>query len=652
MNITANNVASKLFVAFVATAMLFMLVTPAKAATTASATELQAQIDALMAQIAALQGKTTPAATSVACTFTRAITVGAQGEDVKCLQTYLTPKYFTNAAGATGFYGPITKAAIAAWQTANGIAPAVGYFGPLSQAKYAALVAATPATPATDDSSDDDTSTDDSDDTTSDELSGEASLINMEIDGAADDTIEEGAEDAELAVATVEFADGDAMITRMDVSVNTAIVGTDAWDVLDTLSLVVDGDVVATIDASDSDEYTNEAAGTLRFSGLDIIAMEDEELEITIAATLQGSIDTADQGAFTVEVENLRFIDGTDVTSTESTGNDFGITESFTIENAGNDDELIVKTSTSDPDGKTFQVEDDARSGWENVFTFDLDTDDSVNDVELTTVVVTVAVVGTSTTYSTYAKFVNDAELVIDGTTISAVTIGGTATTAILTFDVDGDVTIDAGDRVAADLMLKFNALAAADEGVTVQGLVTSVQADLIVAEGADDLSAATQISGSATGDVHTLRTAGADVSAGTITSVVTTQDLATNDYATYKMQFEVTAFNQDVYISVVPATSTNYTLEDGSGVAAVAGTRTATLSSTGSQVGTAFEITEGSTETITLEVTYVPGVANTAARLNFNTLTFGSTSGTPTGQTWTASPDEDYRTAVVTVVN
>jgi hypothetical protein len=55
MTIT-QNVASKLFVGFVAVSMLFSLsFAPAKAAT---ADELQAQINALLAQIASLQGST------------------------------------------------------------------------------------------------------------------------------------------------------------------------------------------------------------------------------------------------------------------------------------------------------------------------------------------------------------------------------------------------------------------------------------------------------------------------------------------------------------------------------------------------------------------------------------------------------------------
>ena len=61
----------------------------------ATVAELQAQINALLAQITSLQAQLGSAggSTSVACTFSRNLTVGVSGDDVKCLQQFL------NAAG-------------------------------------------------------------------------------------------------------------------------------------------------------------------------------------------------------------------------------------------------------------------------------------------------------------------------------------------------------------------------------------------------------------------------------------------------------------------------------------------------------------------------------------------------------------------------
>lgn len=110
---------------------------------------LLAQIQALQAQLIALQGGSSSAG-ATACTFTRALTVGARGDDVTCLQEYLASSGHLSVS-ATGYFGNLTKAAVAAWQADNGVSPAVGYFGSISRAKYAAVAGsvATPTTPTT-----------------------------------------------------------------------------------------------------------------------------------------------------------------------------------------------------------------------------------------------------------------------------------------------------------------------------------------------------------------------------------------------------------------------------------------------------------------------------------------------------------------------
>lgn len=637
MNITANNVASKLFVAMVAAAMLFTLATPAKAATAA---ELQAQIDALMAQIAALQGKTpaatTPAAT--ACTFTKALTVGSQGADVKCLQDYLTPKYFTNAGGSTGYFGSVTAAAVAAWQTANGVAPAAGYFGPVSQAKYAALMAATPATPGTDDSST-------GGNTSTGDLKGEASLDDVTIDSASDDTIDEGQQDAELGVATLSFVDGDAKVTRLDVRLGGA---DKAWDVYEEVALMVDGKEIGRMDASSKSDYisTSGNAGTLRFTGLNLVAKEDKDVEVSIVATVAGSVDTL--GTYTVALDSLRFVDATDVTSTDDSTGELGDTVNITIGNKGGDDELIVKTSSDDPNSTTFELKDDAKSDWTNVFTFDLDTKDSTNDIELTTVYVTVDVSST-----TFDGLVDDVELVIDGKTIDklADANGGTpgnytdGATTVLAFNVDGDVVINAGDRVAAELKLKFKSLPLNLEGTTVDAKVTGANADAIEAIGGDDLTTS-QLSGSATGDVHTLRTMGIIGEAGSMSSAVTAGVSGGHDTVNYTMKVDVTAFNQDVYIAKGSGTSVRYSLTDSSGTSLATTSNTAvdSFTSTANDVGTYFYVPGGSTETFTIVVKWSPGTPTAAKGVQLLGLDYAATAA-PETSAWTAAPAKDYRT-------
>jgi hypothetical protein len=656
----AKDFAAKASVAFVAAAMIFGMFAPSAKAQ--SAEDLQKMINDLLAQIASLQSQVGQGGSSAAgvCpyTWTRDLNVGASGADVKMLQMFLNANADTRVAATgagsagmeTEYYGPATAAAVSKMQvmyraevlTPAGLVNPTGYFGPSTRAKANSLCVAAPVVTPGDDGDDDGDMTDDDGDMT---LGGEASLDDATLDAADDDELEEGAEDAPIAEYNVNFVDGDASISRIDVKLDSGD-SSDAWDVFESISLWVDGDMVAEKSADSKSDYQSDDM-TLRMTGLDIVAMEDEELTIVIAATLQNSIDADDRDTYTVSVESMRFFDADGVATTESDPTN-GDDTTFTVKEAGFDDELIVKTSSSDPDATTLKVEDDTKSDWYTVFVFDLDTDDSVNDITINEVPVTVTI-----STSTFANRVDDYELVIDGTTIDDLV--GTASTSVnglvtdLVFDVDGDVVIDAGDRVQAELKLRFKSLSSTFEGMTVQGSVTGAQADAIDAEGAEDLDG-TQLSGAATGDAHTLRTQGVDVSLDTTSAVVTTGDSAGDDYATYKIVLEVTAFEQDVYIDTDETNSVVASVVN-SGGSAVTGTSTVIIDSSADVEGSSFKIAEGETETVTITVTFDAASAGAAARLQLTSLVFGETDAA-NNQTWSAVPASDYRTDIVTLVN
>jgi len=642
----ANSFAAKASVAFVAIAMALSMVAPAQAQT---AEELQAQIDTLMATIASLQGQlgTSATASANAYVFTRALTIGSTGADVTALQNYLIGAGFSIPAGATGYFGAQTQAAVAAWQAANGVAPAAGYFGPVSQAKYNALMAATPSTPSDDE--DDDATDDDA------ELSGEASLDDVTMDDGDDTEIEEGQEAAPVAEMEVEFTDGDAMITRIDLAFAGSGDETDPWDTFEEVSLWVDGDEVASMAADDEDEYLDEDDGSLRFSGLDIVAMEDEPVTITIAVTVQGSVDGSDDGeAWEVTAEAIRFVDADDVTTTEDSVGDLGGNGvDFEISEEGGDDELIVKTSSENPDATTLQLDDNGKSGWLSVFVFDLDTDDSTNDITVNEIPVTIELTGGAE----FGDVISDLKLVVDGEEFDDwefTTGSSTTATVVVTFDTDGDLVIEAGDRVAAELQVEFKKLTGGFEGDKIKGSVTTTNANNIDAEGADDLgnTPTDQLTGSATGKEHTLRSSGVVVDNAETSATVTTVDSATNDYATFEIEFDVTAFDQDVYIDTKPASSTTWQVQDSNGAdLSGTGTSTATLDSSADEDNGYYLVAEGETETFTLEVTYLPGVAGQTARLQLLTVKFADTEDAP-DQTWTAEPASDYRTSTKTIVN
>lgn len=124
----------------VAIALVFSVVTPARAATVA---ELQAMIAQLTAQIAAMGGQSgTFDETNTSATLTTNLTVGSRGAEVTILQNFLVSKGFLTIPNnlAKGYFGSLTKAAVIQYQVASGLSENAGYVGPITRAKINAML--------------------------------------------------------------------------------------------------------------------------------------------------------------------------------------------------------------------------------------------------------------------------------------------------------------------------------------------------------------------------------------------------------------------------------------------------------------------------------------------------------------------------------
>lgn len=104
--------------------------------------KLQTQIQSLQAQIADL--KTEVQTVKMELKFSRVLTQGTTGDDVKQLQEFL--KNYTGAypdGTVNGYYGPRTAAAVKKFQAQNGI-ESIGIVGPKTQEKLNVLATAIP----------------------------------------------------------------------------------------------------------------------------------------------------------------------------------------------------------------------------------------------------------------------------------------------------------------------------------------------------------------------------------------------------------------------------------------------------------------------------------------------------------------------------
>lgn len=619
-----------------------------------------------------------------ACPFswTRNLGQNAQGFDVLKLQQFLNSDQYTrvalSGAGSPGnettFYGPATASAVAKFQAKYrsevlspfGLFSPTGFFGVSSRAKANALCAGVSVPAPINDRSDDNDDRDDRNDRDDDdddrdrdndyrELRGdEAEVDKLDLNDAADDDIEEGREDEEVAEIEIEFEDGDVLLERFDIEFTLAGGQTEAedepWDVFEEVSLWLDGERIASENADDEDDWLSDER-TMRLSNLDTIIREGEEETIIIAVTTQNGFDLESNDTADWEVrladDALRVEDATgDIIRFDAT--DPG-PATFTIEEEGAEDELRVRSSSDDPDSTTLELDSDDRSDFITVFAFDLDTEDSSNDIEVTQIRVDVDATGDGSTPTSTAFLINDAQLVIDGDEFDDVTIIH-GTTGQFVFDLsDEDYFIDAGDRVTVEFELEFDALDADFEGATIEA---STDADVgYEAEGADDLGSG-QFDGAANGEEHTLRTTGSvlEFDSEDFDFQENTDATIDDDEGVYRLRFDVTAFEQDLYLNknAVRGTASadagvEYLIASG-GSTVLTGTEAASLSSSAGTEGGKFKVAEGETETFTLSVVYDPASSGFFA-LKLNNINFTDSASGVVFSMQRAIPESDFET-------
>ena len=663
----AKDFASKAAVAFVAVAMILTMFAPAAQAQ--STQDLQKMIDELMAQIEALKGgssATTGGSSAGVCpfTWTRDLRTGATGADVKALQQFLNADEATRVAatgaGSAGMetetFGPATAAAVSKFQTKyradiltpNGLVSPTGTFGPSTRAKANALCVASGGDEDEDEGEDEDNGGDA-------DLQGEGTLDKFEIDDASDTDIQEGAEDEVIAELTMEATDGDIEVDRMSLTVKGVNVPTekDPWDVFDEISVWVDGDKVATFDASDEDEYLDEKAGTFRFTGLGLVLPEDEEVEVLIGATIAGNVDDAGTDAsWDISVDAVRYFDADGVAEDEDVeddlGNPRGAVAAFEIVEQGDGEELKFSLGDGNPEASDIVVDTDNKTNDVTVLEYTIEAVDA--DIELNELSVLL-----TTSAANLGLVVDDVALDIDGDVFDAENSASTvAATTTFTFDIDGDVVINEGEEVTVKVMVDFRSQESSNNvvryanGTTIKADVTSTQRDATDAEGADDIS---EFSGTAIGKTHTLVAEGIVVPIDGFDSSFTTQ--GQNDTTgIFTLTFEVTAVEKDFYIrkaataGTATSTGVEFTLRTPAGYVAGSSTVSGSLTSTADEDTTGvFTVNEGETETFTLKVTVDPNVTGLYSVL-LNTVNYTENANGVTGSTaYTPVPAQDFDT-------
>lgn len=571
---------------FAGVALLAFLAFGAPTAKAQSVSELQAMIAALQAQIAALAG----GSSSSSCTYVHTVTLkqGSTGSQVAAMQAVI-------GATADGKFGPMTKAKVQAFQASKGLV-ADGVVGPNTGAAIAASCAGNNGGGSSDDNS-------------SSDLEGSFGSIKDVNKLTAYNNEEVGEDESDVKVAGFEVEatnDGDISISSMKVTFTiTNASGSDNLDdYADNVSIWMGTKKVGEADARDFSEGSSGVwSRTIQISNAIVRADRTEKFYIAVDAI--GSFDSGDidSEVAVVDLNNIRFEDGSGVVTTE-TGYDIGSIDStvaFVSFSAAANTELKFSKDSDSPVAGIVVVNDE--DGEDDVVLLKgrMKLNGS-SDLVIDEIPFTITVGGGDE----LADVASDIILVLDGEEYSETAATTTGTTAgTITFD-NLDFDMSAGGTV--DFEIRANVFGTNDHGEG-DSLTASFTSDNRSAVDAED-EAGDQISdsdktGTAVGEAMEIRSKGIMV-----TLVDTNQELVgDNVSAAFTIKFKVEAVGDDIYVGTV-ANSSKYgiVVENSSGTATTIGVSHTITNSGGSGNSTSttsggnWKINEDTSVTITIQ--------------------------------------------------
>ncbi|MBX4181257.1 peptidoglycan-binding protein [Candidatus Parcubacteria bacterium] len=474
--------------------MTFVFGLAANTASAQTVADIQAQINALMAQLAALSGGST-----VSGSFTQDLTVGSTGSQVVALQQMLVAQgHLSMPAGvAMGYFGSLTKAAVARWQASVGISPAAGYFGPISRARVNGMGGTVPGT------------------TVGGSTSGgvittpgvEGTLtVSKNPSPASGVKVYEGDTKKAVLGIKLEAKTSDIKVERikldLDETGNTATADSAFYNKVASRIYVMDGStVLGSADLNSSTVVDESGEISITISGFGYVVPKDSTRVLTIAVDAKSSWDAAYDGdTWTVGVatDGVRGVDGAGV-------NQYGPSASgaflntFTSEGElAESATLAIATASDSPvTGQNIASQGSGENELDGLTVLKFTARAEKDDVTITDAVVSItrggAGVATATTAYLY-----------DGSTlVGSATVAGTSATAMsATFsDIDYLVPVNTTKTLTVKLDID-SAAAAADTFLASVAATTGITAERSTGDAVSE-------TGSATGETQYVRNAG-----------------------------------------------------------------------------------------------------------------------------------------------
>jgi peptidoglycan hydrolase-like protein with peptidoglycan-binding domain len=608
---------------------------------------------------------TTTTSTTTSATFARNLTIGSHGTDVTALQTWLIGKGFTIAAGATGYFGAQTKAALAAYQAANGISPAVGYFGPITRASVAAGGSSTTTTglpagcsstagfsPTTGVSCSSSTTTT----TTTGPLSGgEGSLNNFKIVGATNSSL--NAADSDTVYGFEFRATGsDLQVNRVDydVSLTNNVSGSASprpWNVFDGAKLMRNNTVVASLSASDMNNWSQDGTASngnqiyrLRFDNIKDVVKQDTTADYYLVLSTQGVINSSNNGNIYnvfLTSQGVRAVDAKGINEYSSSSNQSTATVSVSTNTSGS---LTLSTGSDNPQATTVQASTNNSTADVTLTTFSLQAKDG--DVTVYTIPTSIATTTGATGTGNASDIVRTIKLYSGSTLLDTESYAvGSASTSVKFKNLN--VKISQGSTQNFTVKADINSVGSNNtvgEGASVAVSIPSNGWDVVNSAGSN-----VTITGSVTGNAITFRSIGLAIDGTPSSTSASASAVGTGgtQQGNFTYTFNVTAFGQDIYFAKSAATTIVGQVFDASSVATTTATSSALTSTADTSSGNAanYVVHSGQTKQVTVTVT-VPAGSNASVYSRLNSFKFGLSDGAPSAST--APFTNNYQTAPV----
>lgn len=653
MSLATKKVATVLVGSVLVLALSFAVVTPAKADLLS---ELQAQVQALLAQISALGGGSTMTSASGCFAFTMTHQQGDTGGEVMQIQKFLNSHGAMVAASGAGspgnesmYFGAMTKAAVAKWQAANGVTPAAGYWGPVTRAKVASVCATTGgSTGGT---------------TGGETLNGSAGSISVtETSADVEEDVYTGETEKVLGFK-VEASGSDVRVTnvRVKFTYTGASTGSDRLDnYADDISIWADGNKIASMAPS---SFVRDSSGVYSASipVAQVVRMgSSKKVTFHVGFTADDSIDSDDASkTWTVDLVQTRYTDPSGATLFDTTGSIQNTGVNVQRVSSSSDVKLRMSEASGNPKAGNVEVSDDSTTEI-TLAEFTLKAEGA--DMEFDTLKATSTVAGVSTT----SDMVQEFYLMRGSTQLAEVSASSAASaTQGLTFDLDDTEMIDQDQTVTYKIVAKVNEIGGNFGNGDSISVAVSNSVWNIDAKATTDGKSVTNRSGSVTTYTQTLFSSGIMVAKVGESFTHNPQDTSANSTGEFKVTLRVTAFgDDDVYIPLNTTASTtanagttgvSYGLLDNSSTATSTGaTATLTRVSGGTVETNSVKIGAGSSADLLLTVTFNPAVPATTGQWRVQVWGVGqAATDSATATSFTATtPVADFRTGYYTVNN